>query len=71
MILDPETKRWLKDWGVKIGATAYLLFVFAFMASHPQPGSIASLSQAAALAIVPAAISTVAVLGVMLFLRKR
>ena len=71
MSLDPETRRWLKDWGVKIGATAYLLFVFAFMAGHAEPGSIASLSQAATLAIVPAAISTVAVLGLMLFLRKR
>jgi polyferredoxin len=71
MSLDPETKRWLKDWGVKIGATAYLLFVFAFMASHPQPGSIASLSQAVTLAILPAAIATLAVLGLMLYLRSR
>ena len=71
MSLDPETRRWLKDWAVKIAATAYLLFVFAFMAGHPQPGSIASLTNALALAIVPAAISTLAVLGVMLFLRKR
>jgi len=71
MSLDPETKRWLKDWGVKIGATAYLLFVFAFMAGHPQPGSIASLSRAATLALMPAAIATLGVLGLMLFLRKR
>lgn len=71
MSLDPETKRWLKDWGVKIGATAYLLFVFAFMASHAKPGSIASLSQAVGLALVPAAIATLAILGLMFYLRKR
>ena len=71
MALDPETRRWLKDWAVKIGATAYLLFVFAFMAGHPQPGSIASLTFALGMAIVPAAVSTLAALGVMLFLRKR
>jgi len=71
MSLDPETKRWLKDWGVKIGATAYLLFVFAFMAGHPQPGSIASLSYALAMAIVPAVIAAGAALGVMVFLSKR
>jgi hypothetical protein len=71
MPFDPETRRWLKGWVVKVGATAYLLFVFAFMAGHAEPGSIASLSQAVTLAIVPALISTLAVLGVMLFLRKR
>ena len=71
MSLDPETRRFLKDWAVKIGATAYLLFVFAFMAGHPQPGSMESLSRAAVLAIVPAAIGTLGVLGVMLYLRKR
>ena len=71
MSLDPETKRWLKDWAVKVGGTAYLLFVFAFMAGHAEPGSIASLTQAATLAIVPAAVATAAVLGVMLYLRKR
>ena len=71
MSLDPETRRWLKDWAIKVGATAYLLFVFAFMAGHPQPGSIASLSYAVTMAIVPAAIGTLAVLAVMLFLRKR
>ncbi|MGD1876598.1 MAG: hypothetical protein ACFB13_03755 [Kiloniellaceae bacterium] len=71
MSLDPETRRFLKDWAVKIGATAYLLFVFAFMAGHPQPGSMESLSRAVVLAIVPAAIGTLGVLGVMLYLRKR
>jgi peptidoglycan biosynthesis protein MviN/MurJ (putative lipid II flippase) len=71
MSLDPETRRLLKDWGVKIAATAYLLFVFAFVASHAQPGSVASLSYALAMAIVPAAIGTFAVLGMMVFLRKR
>jgi hypothetical protein len=59
------------DWARKIGITAYLLFVLAFMAGHPAPGSIASLSYAVMMAIVPAAISTAAVLGVMLYLRKR
>ena len=71
MSLAPEPRRFLKDWAVKIGATAYLLFVFAFMAGHPQPGSMESLSRAVVLAIVPAAIGTLGVLGVMLYLRKR
>lgn len=71
MALDPETRRWLKDWAIKVGGTAYLLFVFAFMAGHPQPGSMDSLSHAVFMAIVPAAIATLAVLGVMLYLRKR
>ncbi|HEY9538107.1 MAG TPA: hypothetical protein VIS03_11000 [Kiloniellaceae bacterium] len=71
MPLDPETRRLLKIWGVKIAGTAYLLFVFAFMAGHPQPGSMASLSYALSLAIVPAAVATLAVLGVMVFLHKR
>jgi hypothetical protein len=71
MSLDPETRRLLKDWAVKIAATAYLLFVFAFMAGHPQPGSMASLSSALALAIVPAAVAALAALGVMAYLRKR
>ena len=71
MPLDPETRRLLKAWGVKITVTAYLLFVFAFVAGHPQPGSAASLSSALALAIVPAAIGALAMLGVMVFLSKR
>ncbi|MPZ10036.1 MAG: hypothetical protein GEU89_07440 [Kiloniellaceae bacterium] len=71
MSLDPETRRWLKDWAVKVGATAYLLFVFAFMAGHAAPGSIASLSHALVMAIVPAAIGSLAVLAVMLYLRRR
>lgn len=70
MSLDPETRRLLRAWGVKIAATAYLLFVFAFVAGHPQPGSMASLSSALGLAIVPAAIGTLAVLALMVFLRK-
>jgi hypothetical protein len=69
--LDPETRRLLNGWGVKVAATAYLLFVFAFMAGHPQPGSMASLASALALAVVPAAIGALAVLGVMMFLGKR
>lgn len=71
MALDPETRGWLKEWAGKIGATAYLLFVFAFMASHPQPGSIASLTYAVVMAILPAAIATLGVLGVMYYLHKR
>ena len=71
MALDPETRRWLKDWAMKVGGTAYLLFVFAFMAGHPLPGSMDSLSRAVVMAIVPAVIATLAVLGVMLYLRKR
>lgn len=70
MSLDPEIRRLLKNWGVKIVATAYLLFLFAFMAGHPQPGSMASLSYALTTAIVPAAVAAGAVLGVMVFLRK-
>src|SRR3546814_19483084 len=71
MPLDPATRRLLKIWGVKIAGTAYLLFVFAFMAAHPQPDSMASLSYALSLAIVPAAVATLAVLGVLVFLHKR
>ncbi len=71
MALDPETRGVLKEWGGKIGATAYLLFVFAFMASHPRPGSLESLSHAIVMAILPAAIATLGVLGIMLYLRKR
>lgn len=62
---------WLRHWALRIGATAYLLFVFAFMASHPQPGSMASLSHALVMAIVPALIGTLAALGIMLYLRRR
>lgn len=71
MSMDPETRRWLKDWGVKIGATAYLLFVFAFMAGHQHPGSMNSLSHAAVMAIVPAAIATLGILGIMLYIKNR
>jgi len=70
MPLDPEIRRLLKEWGVKIAATAYLLFTCAFMAGHPQPGSMASLSYALTTAIVPAAIAAGAALGVIVFLRK-
>jgi hypothetical protein len=71
MPLDPDIRRLLKDWGVKIAATAYLLFTFAFLAGHPQPGSMASLSYGLTMAIIPAAIAAGAVFGVMLYLRKR
>lgn len=71
MPMEPEDRRWLMDWARKIVITAYLLFVLAFMAGHPAPGSMASLGYALMMAIVPAAIATAAVLGVMLFLRNR
>ncbi|MEO3428380.1 hypothetical protein AAFN88_05945 [Pelagibius sp. CAU 1746] len=71
MPLEPEDRRWLMDWARKVGITAYLLFLLAFMAGHPAPGSLSSLSYAATMAIVPAAIGTAAVLGVMVYLRKR
>ncbi|GAB4225075.1 MAG: hypothetical protein Tsb0032_30770 [Kiloniellaceae bacterium] len=71
MPMEPEERRWLVDWGRKVALTAYLLFVLAFMAGHPEPGSMASLSYAAMMAIVPALIGTAAVLGVMLYLKKR
>ncbi len=71
MTLDPDTLSWLKGWALKVGGAAYLLFVFAFMAGHPQPGSMDSLSRALVMALVPAAIATLAMLGVMLYLRKR
>lgn len=71
MSLDPETRRLLKGWGFRVAASAYLLFVFAFMAGHPQPGSAASLSSALTLAVVPAGVAALAVLGVMLYLRRR
>ena len=70
MALDPKDRRWLKDWALKIGATSYLLFVFAFMAGDAAPGSMASLSNAAVLALVPALIFTLAILGVMLYWRR-
>ena len=71
MALDPETRGWLKEWVGKIGATAYLLFVFAFMASHARPGSMESLANAAVMAILPAALATGGVLGLMFYLRNR
>ena len=71
MAIGPEDRSWLRDWGPKVGVTAYLLFVLAFMAGHPAPGSMASLSYAVTMAIIPALIATGALLGVMLFLRKR
>lgn len=71
MPIEPEDRRWLMEWGRKIVVTAYLLFVLAFMAGHPAPGSMASLSYALMMAIVPAVIATAALLGVMLYLRKR
>ncbi|NIA72189.1 hypothetical protein HBA54_26720 [Pelagibius litoralis] len=63
--------RWLREWAVKIGGTAYMLFLFAFVASHPRPGSMESLIHALPLAAVPALIGTLAVLGIMLYLRRR
>lgn len=71
MPIEPQDRRWLMEWGRKVGITAYLLFVLAFMAGHPAPGSMASLSYALMMAIVPAAIGTAALLGIMLYLRKR
>ena len=71
MAIDPEDRSWLREWAPKVGVTAYLLFVLAFMAGHPTPGSMASLSYAVTMAIIPALIATGALLGVMLFLRKR
>ena len=71
MALDPKDRGWLRQWAPKIGVTAYLLFVLAFMAGHPTPGSMASLSYAVTRAIIPAVIATGALLGVMLYLRKR
>jgi len=71
MALDPKDRRWLKEWALKLGATTYLLFVFAFMAGHAAPGSMASLSSALTLALVPALIFTLAVLGIMFYWRRR
>lgn len=69
--MDSEDKRWLREWAVKIGGTAYLLFVFAFVASHPRPGSMESLIHAVPLAAIPALIGTLAILGIMFYLRRR
>ena len=69
--MDSKDRQWLKEWLVKVGATAYLLFVFAFMAGHARPGSIESLTQAMASALVPALIGTLAVLGIMFYFRRR
>ena len=69
--MESKDRRWLREWGLRIGGTAYLLFVFAFLASHPRPGSIESLTNALAMAIIPALIGTLAVLGVMLYVRRR
>jgi hypothetical protein len=71
MPIDPKDQSWLKEWALKIGGSAYLLFVFAFMTGHPVPGSVASLTHALGMAIIPALIATFAALGVMLYLRKR
>ncbi len=71
MPMEPEDRRWLWEWGRKLALTAYLLFLLAFMAGHPAPGSLASISYAAMMAIVPALIATAGVLGLMLYLRKR
>ena len=71
MPIDPKDRNWLREWAPKLSITAYLLFVLAFMAGHPTPGSMASLSYAMMMAIIPAVIATAALLGVMLFLRKR
>ena len=70
MPIDPKDRSWLKEWAPKVGVTAYLLFVLAFMAGHPEPGSIGSLSYALMMAIIPALIATAALLGVVLFLRR-
>ncbi len=69
--MDSGNRGWLRHWAVRIGATAYLLFVFAFLASHPQPGSMQSLTHALVMAVVPALIGTLAALGIMLYLRRR
>ncbi len=69
--MDPKDRGWLRYWALRVGATAYLLFVFAFLASHPRPGSPESLTNALGLALVPALIGTLAVLAVMLYLRRR
>lgn len=69
--MESKDRRWLREWALRIGATAYLLFVFAFLASHPRPGSIESLTHALAMAIIPALIGTLAILGIMLFVRRR
>ena len=68
--MDTKDRRWLREWALRIGATAYLLFVFAFLASHQRPGSIESLTYALRMAILPALIGTLAVLGLMLYLRR-
>ena len=66
-----DDRRWLRDWALRIGATAYLLFVFAFLAGHPRPGSVDSLTHALTMALVPALIGTLVALVVMLYLRRR
>lgn len=68
--MNSRDRRWLREWAVRIGATAYLLFVFAFLASHPRAGSIDSLVHAMTMALVPALIGTLAILGIMLYVRR-
>ncbi|WP_420345262.1 hypothetical protein [Pelagibius sp.] len=68
---NPNDRRWLREWALRIGGTAYLLFVFAFLVGHPRPGSIDSLTHALGMAVVPALIGTLAALAVMLYLRRR
>ena len=69
--MESKDRRWLREWALRIGGTAYLLFVFAFLASHPRPGSIESLTYALAMAVIPALIGTLAILAIMLYVRRR
>ena len=69
--MDSKDRRWLREWLLRIGGTAYLLFVFAFLASHPRPGSMESLSYALGMAVIPALVGTLAVLGIMLYIKRR
>jgi peptidoglycan/LPS O-acetylase OafA/YrhL len=49
-----EDRKWVRNWSLRVCGAFYLLGVMAFMAAHPQPGSVASLTAAAGLAVVPA-----------------
>jgi hypothetical protein len=69
--MDEQDKAWLKDWGPKVGACAYLVLVLAFLGSHEVPGSPAAMWFALQMAILPAVAITAVVLAFMWQKRKK
>ncbi len=65
-----EDWKWLTGWGRKLGAACYLLFLLAFLNSHPRPGSMDSVVYATTSALLPAISGTALSLAVLLYIRK-